>query len=466
MKDRDQGRETKLSGADPLGYTEMTGNFAPKPERRTKTMKTPLKIRSLTLTTAAILLLMVSTAKADVITDWNEIAMQATITGGRPVPTGMLDMAAVHAAMYDAVQSIERRYQPYYVDIPNASGSPVAAAAQAAHDVLVARFPAQAVNLNATLANYLMINGIPDTDPGLDVGVRAAEVILQIRSCDARFPNPAPPPFLGGTEIGMWRPTPPGNAPMLAPWLAEVTPFLVNRPTQFRSDPPPAIDSRRYARDYDEVKALGSLTGSTRTAEQTDMAHFYAGNPLVYWNRGLRDISNANVTSVAESSKLFALASMAITDSLITAWNDKVHYVLWRPRTAIHNGDIDGNRWTVGDPNWTPLYNEPPYPDYSSGANAVSGAVTASLAKFFETDHMNFELTTTNTGPTAQDTRSFTRFSQAAQEMVDGRVLMGIHFRFADTAARDIGVEIAAYGYRNYFRPITGRRGRPFSEEK
>lgn len=424
-------------------------------------MKRSLKFRSITLTTVAILLMMVATAKADVVADWNEIALNATITGGRPVPTGMLDMAAVHAAVYDAVQAIERRYQPYYVDIPNASGSPAAAAAKAAHDVLVARFPAQAVNLNATLANYLMINGIPDTDPGLDVGARAAEVILQIRSCDASFPNPAPPPFLGGTEIGMWRPTPPGNAPMLAPWLAEVTPFLVTRPTQFRSDPPPAINSRRYAQHYDEVKALGSLTGSTRTAEQTDMAHFYAGNPLVYWNRGLRDISNANVTSVAESSKLFALASMSITDSLITAWNDKVHYVLWRPRTAIHNGDIDGNRWTVGDPNWTPLYNEPPYPDYSSGANAVSGAVTASLAKFFETDHMNFELTTTNTGPTAQDTRSFTRFSQAAQEMVEGRIYMGIHFRFADTASREMGEEIAAYGYRNYFRPVTGRGRHP-----
>lgn len=428
-------------------------------------MRKVLNLRSLTLTTAAILLLMTVPAKADVITDWNEIALNATMAGSRPVPTGMLDMAAAHAAMYDAVQAIERRYQPYYVDIPNATGSPVAAAAKAAHDVLVSRFPGQEAGLNATLANYLLINGIPDTDPGLLVGAKAAAAILQIRSCDTSFPNPAPPPFTGGTEIGMWRPTPPGNAAMLAPWLAEVTPFLVTRPSQFRSDPPPALNSRRYAMDYDEVKAVGALTGSTRTDEQTDMAHFYAGNPLIYWNKGLRDISQANVNSVAESSKLFALASMAITDSLITAWNDKVTYVLWRPRTAIHHGDVDGNQWTVGDPNWAPLYNEPPYPDYSSGANAVSGAVTAALAKFFETDHMNFELTTTNLGPTTKDTRSFTRFSQAAQEMVDGRIYMGIHFRFADTASRDIGEEIAAYGYRNYFRPVTGR-GRQNAVEK
>jgi hypothetical protein len=382
------------------------------------------------------------------------MAVQSTITGARPGPTGVIDLAIVHAAMYDAVQAIERRYEPYYVDVPNATGNPMAAAARAARDVLISRFPSQMDAINMNYTQYLMTHNIPADDPGVAVGIASAAGIIAVRSCDGSFPTVAPPPFIGGTGIGVWRPTPPANSPMQAPWLGSVTPFLMTRPSQFRADPPPAVSSRHYARDYIEVKAVGALNGSTRTPEQTDVAHFYAGNTFVIWNRALRDISNANVSGVAESSRLFALAELAVADALITSWNNKTHYVFWRPITAIHEGDVDGNPITHGDPTWQSLIVTPPYPDYTSGAVNFATAMTKSLEHFFETDMMTFSVTTTNTGPTAQDTRTYHRFSDAAEDVVNARVYSGIHFRFADEAARKQARGIALWGYMNYMRPI------------
>ncbi len=404
---------------------------------------------------------LVTTVRADAVTDWNAIAVQASLTAGGPPgpaarvgPTSVGDIAMVSAAVYDAVQAIEGEYQPYYVDIPGATGSPVGATARAAHDVLAHHYPAQAAALGVTYQNYLISNGILITDPGIEVGARAAAGIIRLRACDGRFPDPPPPPFVGSTDIGKWRPTPPANAPMLGVWMASASPFLLLRPTQFRADEPPSLDSRRYSRDYNEVKRLGSLNNSDRTPEQTDMAQFWAGNFGVMMNKLLRDISLAEVDNIADSSRLFALANMAQADAIYTAWNDKLHYNMWRPITAIQNGDADGNPRTVGDPAWNSLIASPPYPDYISGANSITAATVYSLAHFFGKDKMAFSVTTTNTGPTNQDTREYTRFSEVADEVVEARILLGIHFRFADTAARDLGRNVAAFGHRNYFRPV------------
>jgi hypothetical protein len=418
-------------------------------------MKKTLHIIS-AISFASILLFTSHTVRADVISDWNAIAVQSTITANRPGPTGVIDLAIVHAAMYDAVQAIERRYEPYYVEVPGATGNPIAAAARAARDVLVNRFQSQIDTINMAYQQYLMTRGIPENDPGVAVGITAAAGINAMRACDGSFPTTPQTPFVGGTGIGVWRPTPPANAAMQAPWLAKVTPFLMTRPSQFRADPPPAVGSRQYARDYIEVKSIGALNGSPRTPEQTDIANFYAGNTLVIWNRGLRDISNANVTSVTESSRLFALAEMSVADALIASWNDKTHYVFWRPITAIHEGENDGNPFTVGDPTWQSLIVTPPYPDYTSGAVNFATAMNESLQHFFETDMMTFSVTTTNTMPTVQDTRTYNRFSDAIEDVVDARVYSGIHFRFADEAARKQARGIALWGHKNYLRPLRG----------
>ena len=186
------------------------------------------------------------------------------------------------------------------------------------------------------------------------------------------------------------------------------------------------------------------------------MAHFWNLNYGVVWNTVLRDIALAHVDNIADSSRLFALADMAIADALITSWNTKNAYVSWRPITAIQEGNNDGNPFTVGDPSWQPLITTPNYPDHSSGANCFTGAVTRMLALFFHRDHLTFSVTTTNLGPTNQDTRTYHRFSDDADDVVDKRVLEGIHFRFVDEVGRRQGRQVANYVFKNFLRPLNG----------
>jgi hypothetical protein len=396
------------------------------------------------------------------VIDWNDIASQAlntAIAAGRPGTVGPLDLAMVHVAVHDAVQAIEGRFEPYHMEIPGARGSPVAATAKAAHDVLLNLFPAQAASLDTAYHDYLANNGLAEDDPGVAVGQQAAAGIVALRVNDGRFP-PNPPPFIGGTDPGVWRPTPsylpgplPGFAPMAVPWLAAVTPFTLTSPTQFRPGPPPALTSARYTRDYNEVKTLGAFANSTRTPEQTDIAYFYADSPLSIWNRALRTIAAAHVHGIGDSARLFALANLAAADAIITAWDTKRHYVYWRPVTAIQEGENDGNARTAGDPAWQPLINTPNYPEYSSGANNVTGAMSRALVLFFGTDKLNFSLTSTY--PLAvQKTRMYTRFSDAAQDVVDARIYEGIHFRTADVVARRQGRHVAKWAFRHFLRPI------------
>jgi hypothetical protein len=404
-------------------------------------------------------------ARADAVTDWNAITIQTIVSAmvngvpARPGATGLLDSAIVQAAVYDAVVAIDGRFKPYHVQIPGASGLPAAATAKAAHDVLVNRFPVLSASLDTTYHDYLASHGLAEDDPGVAVGQQAAAGIIALRTNDGSFP-PNPPPFIGSTNIGVWRPTPsylPGPpapfSPMLAPWLADVTPFTLTSPEQFRAPQPPDLTSRRYTEAYNEVKALGAFSNSTRTAEQTDLALFWAANYQALWNHVLRDIVDAHVHDIADSARLFALVNLAMADAVITAWDTKLHYVFWRPLTAIQEGDNDGNPDTVGDPTWQPLINNPNYPDYTSGANNVTGAATRALALFLGTDKMSFSVTTTN--PAAvQQMRNYARFSDAAADVVKARIYEGIHFRFADVEARKQGRHVAQWVFSHFLRPV------------
>jgi hypothetical protein len=393
-------------------------------------------------------------ARADAVLDWNTVAIDAISTASppRPGPVGFLDMAVVQAAVYDAVQAIGGKFKPYHVQIPGGSGSPEAAAAKAAHDVLVNIFPAQSTSLDTTYRDYLTKKGLAENDPGVLVGQTAAAGIIALRANDGRVPNPLPPPFTGETAPGVWRPTtsfqpppPPSGAPMATPWLGTVPCFSLQTGDQFRAKAPPALTSERYAKDYNEVKALGAHSDSARTPEQTELAYFYAGvngNNFLLWHRTLRDIAAAHVKNIGDSSRLLALANFAIADSVITAWDSKKHYVLWRPVTAIQEGENDENAATAGDPSWQPLLNTPPYPEYSSGANNVTAALTRMLALFFGKDEMTYAVTSVYP-QAAQKTRTYGRFSDMASDMVDVRVYHGVHFRFGDEAAREQGTQVA-----------------------
>lgn len=400
-------------------------------------------------------------ALADAVVDWNEITVQAVATG-RPGPIGIVDIALVQVAVHDAVQAIDQRFEPYHAEIEGAPrGRRSAAVAAAAHDVLVGIFPAQATSLDATYYNYLADKGLGG-DPGILIGQQVAARILPLRRAN---PNPLPPPFVGGTGVGTWRPTPsylgnppapPPFSPMVTPWMGSFDPFTLTSPTRFRAAPPPAVTSDRYTRDYNEVKELGSLTSTSRTAEQTDLAYFYSDNFPVQANRTLRGIATRYLHKSGDSARLLALANLAIADALITSWDSKTFYVYWRPVTAIQEGEADGNPATIGDPAWQSLINNPNYPDYTSGANCLTGALTRTLEHFFGTDKVAFEVTTL--APQAvQKVRKYSRFSDAARDVVEARILLGIHFRFADVAARDQGRSVADWTFNHFLLPLEDR---------
>jgi hypothetical protein len=394
-------------------------------------------------------------AGPNAVTFWNDVALRA-VTAGRPGPVGFLDVAVVQAAVHDAVQAFEGRFAPYLVTIRHASGSPEAAVAAAAHDVLVGLYPAQKTALDADYLTWLEANGLTG-DPGAAVGQKAAAALLtQYRPA----PNPPLPPYIGAAERGVWRPTPseigappspPSFAPMANLFLAFTRPFTLRHAAQFRPAPPPRLKSERYRRDYDEVRILGARFNSGRTAEQTDLAYFWSDNVVTQWNRALRGIAEARL-SLGESARLFALANLATADALISCWDSKYHYSFWRPITAIREGDDDLNPETQGDATWQPLVNTPNYPDYTSGANSVSGAMTATLRFFFGDDEHEFTITS-NAPPVVQRTRTYARFSDAAQEVVEARMLLGIHFRFADVEARRQGTRVAHWTFTNFLEP-------------
>ncbi|HEY6362935.1 MAG TPA: vanadium-dependent haloperoxidase [Vicinamibacterales bacterium] len=311
------------------------------------------------------------------------------------------------------------------------------------------------MNGSASLCSDLLAaHGLARDDPGVLVGQQAASGILVRRENDGRYPAGAPA-FNGGTGAGMWRPTPPQLSSMAVPWLSAVRPFTLNSPSQFRAEPPPRLDSARYARDYDEVKTLGA-SNSVRTPEQTDLAYFWAANYGAVWNRVLRDLAALHVRTIGETARLFALANIAAADAVISAWDSKRHYVYWRPITAIQEGENDGNPRTVGDRAWQPLIPTPNYPDYTSGANVVTAAMTRTLALFFGAENMTFSVTNEMTQG-KQKTRSYTRFSDASDEVVEARIYEGIHFRFADEAAQTQGRGAARWVFERFLRPARDR---------
>lgn len=397
-------------------------------------------------------------ARADVITDWNVIMMN-TINAGPPGtgPSRLIEMAMVHIAMHDAVQAIQRRFETYSPGMTPATGSMIAAASKAARDVLANRFPAQTAALDTIYQQYLADNQIAGNDGGIAAGAQAAAAIVQGRIGDGAYPVPAAP-FFGSNEIGKWRPTsfvnndPTQPASMTGPWLGSVRTFAVTHTSQFFAPQPPRITSRRYTRDYNEVKALGRREGSSRTPEQTAIANFYSQGPPDYWNRTMRALvlNEKYVTDIGDSARMFALVNVAMADAVMTTWQSKIQYNVWRPVTAIQLGDADGNRSTVGDPAWQPLFATPNYPDYVSGASSLAGAATEMLRLFFRTDRVNFNVVS------PMGNRFYTRFSDAAQDVVDARIYMGIHFRFPDTSGRTCGAKVSRWTYKYFLRSLDG----------
>jgi hypothetical protein len=237
---------------------------------------------------------------------------------------------------------------------------------------------------------------------------------------------------------------------MSAPWMGFVTPLLVRSATQFAPPSPPALTSARYTRDFNEVKALGSSTSTARTPAQTDTALFFSGNALVQYNTALRGQVTVRHLDIVDAARMFAAIDMSLADAEISVWHAKYVHGFWRPITAINLADTDGNPATVADPTWVPLLTTPPYPEYPSGYNVVNSTVSHGLEDLFRTRHLQLTLTST----AVSDIRRYDSGRALRRDVVDARVWLGIHFRFADIASREMGRRLTTWTLDHYFQPV------------
>jgi membrane-associated phospholipid phosphatase len=382
---------------------------------------------------------------ADVVLQWNQVLLDA-LKADRLLPLYFAREAAiVHAAVYDAVNAIDRSYTPLFADVKAPRGASLeAAAAQAAHDTLVALSPAHRATFDATLAADLA--GIPPGRArlGVAVGRAVAQQILAWRSTDG---SDLQVTYVPGNAAGEWRPTPPAFAPAVAPQWGQVIPFCIPGDSAFRPPPPPALTSAEYTAAFEEVRSFGSANSTKRTAEQSDIARFWYGTAGTftsagYWNQIAQEVAVRCGDSLVQNARLFALLNLAQADAYFAVWDAKYAYNFWRPVTAIRDADADGNLDTSADPAWTSFLGTPAFPSYVSGHSGHSGAAAAVLAAFFGTDAVPFSLSTDSLPGV---TRSFASFSAAAQEVSDSRVYAGIHWRFDVTAGEALGYEVGNY---------------------
>jgi hypothetical protein len=392
----------------------------------------------------------------DVVLQWNRVLMETVSTPGQHPATIMpvRSYAIMHAAMFDAVNSIDRSYTPYQTEVPAIRGASItAAAAQAAHDVLAALYPTRRAVFDAELAQSL--TGVMNfrVGQGIMVGQTVAQRILAARSSDGW--NMTSPAYTLPPTPGNWQPTPPANSAATFTHYGTVTPFALTSGEQFMPPPPPSITSAEYARDLNEVKELGSATSTTRTADQTLVARLWAnvGTPtnfLFVWNNVARTVSTDRGLSTVQKARLFALTNIALHDSLQSSFASKFEYGLWRPVTAIRRADEDGNAATTPDVNWTSLIGTPPYPSYAGNMASLSASQATVLALFFGRDDIRFDHTWEGAGGA---TRSYQGFAAMADEAARSRVYGGIHFAFDNAAGQTIGRSVGIHIYQNFMRP-------------
>jgi membrane-associated phospholipid phosphatase len=391
---------------------------------------------------------------ANVVLEWNQLAL-SVIRQTRPNPLlAARDLAIMQVAVYDSVNAIDGSFTPYFAHVHASPGASLAAAAaQAAHDTLTALFPAQVSTFDTTLATDLV--GIPpgQAGQGSAVGHDVAGQILNSRSSDG---SSAVVPYTPGTNPGDWQPTPPAFLPALSPQWALVTPFAMTSGSQFRPPPPPALTSTAYATAFNEVKSLGRIDSTTRTADQTQIALFWkdaAGTAYAFghWNEIAEGVSVDQGLGIVDDARLFALLNIATADALIACWDAKYTYNFWRPITAIQfAGDSAINPATTSDPTWTPLIVTPNFPSYMSAHSTVSGAAAAVLTALFGPD---YSFTAGSDGLPGV-TRSFTSFTAAAEEAGQSRIYGGIHYQFDNQAGLATGGALAQFVFQGFLGPI------------
>jgi hypothetical protein len=395
-----------------------------------------------------------SSQQVNAVLQWNRTLLAIVRTPGAQPATvhPTRSFAILHAAIYDAVNAIDRTHRPYLVRLSGVSrdASQEAAAAAAAHDVLVALYPAPAFKtaLDAQLQQSLA--QIPDGNDkaeGVRIGQTVAGRILALRSNDGS--NAQPIHYVFGTAPGDYQPTPPNFPlqPQFTHW-SRVTPFALERANQFRPGPPPALTSDAYGDAFNQVKSLGIVNSTTATADEALTGRFWNGAIQNYWNEIAQTASLAHSLTTAQNARLFALLNLSFADDVIAFYDAKYTYNFWRPVTAIRAADAGTNPETVADPNWLPEVGKTaPDPSYPGAHGVISASGAEVLISFFERDHSEFNVTS-EVLPGVE--RSFTSFSAAAEEATLSRIFGGQHFRFDLTTGQRLGREVADFVVDNF----------------
>ena|SRR5688572_6937831 len=389
------------------------------------------------------LILVTSQIRAGEVERWNRVATDAAIAEQMDPLNESRVLAIVHAAIHNALNAIDRRYEPYrarVITVPTGA-SPEAAAAAAAHATLVELMPARKKDFDAALAqSFAQMPDKQAASAGRQVGLEAAAALIAQRRDDGANRTVK---YVPGKKPGDYRPTPPDFTPAALVQWGAVRPFVLVSSSQFRPTPPLAPSSARARKEIEDVRVIGGKASSVRTTEQSEIARFWYESSPQGWNRIAREISVARRLDEWESARLLALVNFAMADGFIGGFEAKYHYNYWRPATAI---------WETGDATWLPHLDTPPVPDYPSTHTVLGAAAASALARYFGTDFVSFSMT--SGAPYAGITRKFWSFSEAAQENGASRVLAGIHFATAVRAGYEQGERIGAWTYERSLQPV------------
>ena len=400
-------------------------------------------------------------SRADIVFEWNQILQDTVPSPQNPLTPRFFAMT--HIAMFDAINTLEREFTPYHVRIRHDGGaSPVAAAAQAAHDVLVVINPGATAVYDAALARQLGENPSGFVLRGAALGARVAAEVLAWRKNDGWVVSPFPA-YSEPLLPGRWQPTPPNNPTAAFTHLQKAAPMALLTATQYLPAPPPSLTSASYAADLNEVKAIGKSDSLTRTADQTAIARLWAGiattgsgtatNFLSIWNNVARDVARERQLSLVETARVFVLMNTSVHDTLQTVQSSKFVYGLWRPVTAIRQADTDLNPATDPDPTWLPLLTTPPYPSYAGNMASIGASAARALELAFGANDIPVTTTWKQSGGLPDVTHSFGSFSQVAEEQSESRIYGGIHYRFDQTAGQQVARSTADFVFANFMTP-------------